>query len=172
MIGRIEYLGKYIDEKGKLFGLINPIDLGVILLLVVLGIKVFSDYRPAPLDLKEHLVTTGLLIKNVPPYVAKSIKVQQELYEERLDVYLGKIYSVSSRPAEVMLVDSGHLLLTQSPKNLDLNLEFKRRGRIVTGPARTGVFLGKLAVRIGEKIKVHTLYTSVTGEVEYIRVQK
>jgi hypothetical protein len=165
------YLGKYIDEKGKLFGLINLIDLGVILLLVVLGIKVFSEYRPAPLDLTEHPVTVGLLIKNVPPYVAESIKLQQELYEDRLDVYLGKIYSVSSKPAEVMLTESGRLVLVQSPRNLDLNLELKRNGRIVTGPARTGVFLGKLPVRIGGKIKAHTLFTSITGEVESIRVQ-
>lgn len=37
---------RYIDEQGKLFGIINPVDLIVILAVLTLGIKVLSDYRP------------------------------------------------------------------------------------------------------------------------------
>lgn len=160
-----------LERPGKLFGLINPVDLVVILLLVALGIKIFSDYRPAPLDFNEHPITVRLLIHNVPPSVVDSLSVGQDLFEDGRDAYLGKIYLKNSQPAELLIQDQGRLIMAQSPRNFDLTLEVKRKGRIVTGPAHIGVYLGKLAIRVGDQVKAHTLYTSITGEVESLRVK-
>ena len=164
---------KFLDDQGKLFGLINPVDLLVILLLLALGIKVLSDNRPAPLDLKERPVILNLLVRDIPPYVANSIIVGQDLFQDGSDAYLGKIYVKKVDPAELLLQKEGQLVLVKSPRNFDLRLELRKRaGRVITGPAHGGVYLGKLAVRVGDRLKCHTLYTRLSGEVESLRLNE
>lgn len=162
----------WLDENGKLFGLINPIDLAVIILLLALGIKVVSDHRPVPLDLKTRPVTVGLLVRDIPPFVADSVTVGQDLFLDGRNYYLGKIQRKTVEPAELILESGGKLLLTRSPRNVDLRLELQKRGgRVIVGPTRSGVYLGKLAVRVGERLRCHTLYTSLSGEVYYLRAR-
>jgi hypothetical protein len=43
---------------------------------------------------------------------------------------------------------------------------------MVVIPARSGIYLGKLAVRIGDALDVHTFYTSFAGKIEAVRVRK
>ncbi|MGE5582691.1 MAG: DUF4330 family protein [Bacillota bacterium] len=161
---------RLIDEHGKLFGLINPVDLAVILILLALGIKILADYRPAPLNLKKHSVTVGILIKNIPLYLAESITSGQDLFAERTGAYIGKIYAVKKEPARLLLVKNGQIIEVQSPRKVDLRLTVRNKGRIILGPARAGVYLGKLNVRVGERIAAHTLYSSIQGEIEFLRV--
>jgi hypothetical protein len=163
-------LKKLINEHGKFWGLINPVDLVVILILLGLGIKVFSDYHPAPLNFKQKWITVGLLVKNVPSYLADSITVGQDVFQDGSNAYLGKIRSTGVVPAELLLEKNGAFLLTTSPRNVDLRLLLKNRGRIILGPARSGVYLGKLAVRVGDHLKAHTLYSSMNGVIEYLKV--
>jgi hypothetical protein len=163
-------LKKLIDKHGKLWGLINPVDLAVIIILFALGIKVFSDYRPVPLDFKENQITVGLLVKNIPLYLADSITVGQDVFQDGSNAYLGKIKATRVEPAELLLENNGAILLRKSPRNLDLRLVLKNRGRIIMGPARSGVYLGKFAVRVGDHLKAHTLYSSMSSEIEYLKV--
>lgn len=142
------------------------------MLLFLLGIKVISDYRPEPLKLKETPVVFGLLVKDIPNSLAESIAVGQDLFLDDYHVYLGKIYQKKIQPAEIMIESGGKLILTASPRNFDLRLEIKRNGRIVTGPSRSGVYFGKLPVRVGDRLRVHTMYTSFQGEIEYLRLQR
>jgi Domain of unknown function (DUF4330) len=160
-----------IDERGKLFGLINLLDLAVILILVALGIKIFSDYRPAPLEFKENRITVGLLVKNVPRYLAKSVASGQDVFQDGSSAYLGKIKTTGITPAELLREFDGRILLIKSPYRVDLRLKLSNRGRIIMGPARSGVYLGKLAIRVGDQLRIHTLYTSMNGEIEYLKVK-
>ncbi len=155
-----------------MFGLINPLDLAILLMLMLLGIKIISDYRPEPLKLKQNQVTFGLLVKNAPPYLVESIAVGQDLFLNEYHVYLGKIFAKQAEPAEVMLETGGRVILAKSPRNLDLRLKLKRDGRIVAGPSRSGVYFGKLAVRVGNRLKAHTMYASINGEIEYLRIKR
>ena len=165
-------MNKFLDDQGKLFGLINPLDLGVLLILLVVGIKIFSDYRPAPLQLKQNPVTYGLLLRNAPPYLVESIAVGQDLFLEEYHVYLGKIIVKKAQPAELVIEAGGRMVTTNSPRNFDLRLEVRRNGRIIAGPSRIGVYFGKFAVRIGDRIKAYTMYSSLQGEIEYLRVKR
>ncbi len=164
-------LGKFLDDQGKLFGLINPLDLGILMILLVLGIKVVSDYRPEPLKLKENQVTYGLLVRNAPMYLVESIAVGQDLFYDQYHVYLGKILVKKYQPAEADNSE-GRIRATASTRNFDLRLELRRNGRIITGPSRSGVYFGKLPVRVGDRLKAHTMYTSLRGEIEYLRVKR
>jgi hypothetical protein len=164
------FLKKIIDKHGKLCGFINPLDLAVILILFGLAIQVFLDYRPAPLDFKVQWISIGLLARNVPPYLADSITIGQDVFQDSTGAYLGKIRATRITPAELLLEKGGAPILTQSPSMLDLRILVKNKGRIITGPAGYGVYLGKLGVRVGNHLKVHTLYSSIRGEIEYLRV--
>jgi hypothetical protein len=163
-------LRKLIDEHGKLLGFINPVDLVVIVILLIVGMKVFSDYRPVPLNFKVKTAAIGLLVKNVPPYLTDSILAGQDVFQDGSNVYLGKIQAAQTVPAELLLKQNGTILLVKSPYRLDLRLLLKNKCRIIKGPARSGVYLGKLAVRVGDRLKAHTLYTSIKGEIEFIKV--
>lgn len=162
----------FLNDQGKLFGLINPFDLGVLLILLILGVKVVSDYRPEPLKLKQNQVTFGVLVKNAPPYLVESVTVGQDLFLDEYHAYLGKILVKKVKPAEIIMKSGERVILTTSPRNFDLRLELKRDGRIVAGPSRSGVYFGKLAIRVGDRLKAHTMYTSLGGEIEYLHIKR
>lgn len=150
-------LSKFLDDQRKLFGLINPVDLVILMILLVLGVKIISDYRPEPLKLKENSVTYGLLVRNAPMYLVESIAVGEDLFYDQRHIYLGKILVKKYQPAA---------------RNFDLRLELRRNGRIIAGPSRSGVYFGKLPVRVGDRLKAHTMYTSIDGEIEYLRIKR
>jgi hypothetical protein len=150
---------------------INLVDIGVILLLTVAAWRIFHVYLLPPRQARAAQVTLGLLIRDVPPYVSDSITAGQDLFQEGTNSYIGKISSKTAQPAERVVAKDGRLTLVYSPCNFDLRLKLRRNGQIITGPARSGIFLGKLSVRIGGQIKAHTLYTIVTGEIDSVRVR-
>jgi hypothetical protein len=164
-------LKKIIDQKGKLFGLINPIDLGVILLLLVLAIIILNHYLPQPLNLRENQVTVGFLARDLPPYVADSLVVGEVLFQNDYNSYLGKITLKKTEPAELMMPLDGKMVVSQSPRNVDLRLELTRRARIIISNGKNGIYFGRLAVRVGDSLQTHTRYTSLHGEIEYLKVK-
>ncbi|HYH02205.1 MAG TPA: DUF4330 family protein [Bacillota bacterium] len=158
-------MGKFWDREGRLFGLINPVDLVVVILLVVVGWRIFTLYLPRPAQYRKVQVTIGVVIRNVPPYIADSIMMGQDMFRDRDHSYLGKITAKTASPAELILADHGKLWISHSPQNLDVRLILRRTGRIRTGPARAAVLLGKAVIRIGDRVKSHTLYTSVVCDI-------
>lgn len=162
-------MGKFWSAGGKLFGRISLIDLAIFLVAAALIWRVVALYWPQPARYRKVEVTTGLIIRNVPPYIADSLEVGQDLFQDATAAYLGKVIAKTVAPAELILTEDGQLLLRRSPRNLDLRLKLQRVGRIRSGPAHAAVLLGKLTVRIGEPIRAHSLYTSLKGEVETLR---
>jgi hypothetical protein len=160
------------DEAGRLLGLINPIDLGVTVLLIVAVWRLFAVYLPPARQIQTVEVTVGLLIRNVPVHVSQSIAVGQDLFQDGTESYLGKISVKQAQPAEWIVSKNGRLVIDRAPGRFDLFLKLRRRGRIINESARGGIFLGKLAVRIGERLRTHTFYTAVTGEVASIKVKR
>ena len=152
--------------------MVNPWDLFIILSLMILGIKVISDYRPEALRLKENPVTYGLLVRNVPQFLVESIAVGQDLFLDQHHVYLGKITAKKIQPAEILVNAGDRVLVTNSPRNFDLRIELKRDGRIIAGPSRSGIYIGKFPLRVGAKLKACTMYTLIDGEIEYLRINR
>jgi hypothetical protein len=162
---------KLWNDQGKILGLITPLDLAVIIIIIFIGAKIIGDYRPVSPKRKERPVSFGLLIRNAPPYLLESLVVGQDLFEDTTDAYLGKIRDIRSGPAEVLIFNQGEIHLAQSPRNLDIRLELiKQRGRVETGLARSGVYLGKIPARTGISLRAHTRYTAIQGEIIYIKL--
>jgi hypothetical protein len=164
---------KLLDDQGKIFGCINPLDLAVIIVIGLIGAKVIWDFRPVSLQTKEYPVTIGLLVRDVPPYVAESLVVGQDLFDDAFDAYLGKIQAIRTGPAELLLPLNGRVILSRSPRNQDIRLEItKQKGRIEKGTARSGIYLGKIVARVGTRLQAHTRYTAILGEIMYVKVNK
>ncbi len=162
---------KLIDEQGKLLGLINLLDLAIIIVLMLLGLKVLADYKPVSPNFRFLQVTISLLIPNVPPYLVDNVVVGQDVYQDTTGAYLGKVINIQAAPAELISPIDGALILVKSPRNLDVRIHLQNRGRQIIGPAGAGIYLGKLAVRVGDYLKAHTVYTSLQGKVESLKVK-
>jgi hypothetical protein len=165
-------MSKILDKQGKLFGIINPIDLLILLVLLVLAIQLFARYLPAPFALREEPVTIGLLASDLPAYLAEGIKPGEKLYDDKSGTFLGEITAKKVQPAEVVLTVGEKMVPVQSPRHVDLRLTVVRPGRVVVSSARQGVYLDRIALRIGESRTVHSLYTALQVEVERLKVGK
>lgn len=164
---------KRLNDQGKILGLITPLDLAIIIVIVLIGVKIIGDYRPIAPKQKERQVTIEVLIRDAPPYLAESLAVGQDLFDDATGAYMGKIRAIRSQPAQLILPGNGELRLVKSPRNLDLRLELnKQRGRIETGLSGSGVYLGKIAARVGNPVRAHTRYTAINGEIIFVRTVK
>lgn len=87
---------KVIDKKGRLFGLINIVDLLVIILIVALvatGVKRFgSKSTVGEVSTKKGVISAE--VKDVRDVTANNIKVGDPIYDYDKGTYLGKIASV------------------------------------------------------------------------------
>lgn len=162
---------KIVDEQGKLFGLVNLLDLAILIVLILLGLKVLADYKPVAPDFRYLQVTLSLLIPNIPPYLSENLMVGQDVYHDNTGAYLGKVIDIQTVPAELLLVKNGAIILEKSPRNLDVRIRLQNRGRELKVPAQSGIYLGKLAVRVGERLKVHTMFASFRGDIESLKVK-
>ena len=91
---------KIIDKKGRLFGLINIVDLLVIILLlalVMVGVKRFGNKAAVgEATTKKGVITAE--VKDVRDVTANNIKVGDPLYDYDKGTYLGKIVTAEVEP--------------------------------------------------------------------------
>ena len=91
---------KIIDKRGRLFGLINIVDLLVIILLLALvavGVKRFGNKAAVgEATTKKGVITAE--IKNVRDVTAKNVKVGDPLYDYDRGTLIGKILTADVEP--------------------------------------------------------------------------
>lgn len=91
---------KIIDKKGRLFGLINIVDLLVIILILALalvGVKRFgSKGAVGEVTTKKGVITAE--IKDVRDVTANNVKVGDPIYDYDKGTYLGKIATAEVEP--------------------------------------------------------------------------
>jgi len=162
---------KLLDQRGRIFGIINLLDLLLIVGLFFLGWRTINQVQPRAQVEEVIIVTYGLLVRNVPPYLAESITAGQELYQIKQQAYLGKVVVKEVTPAELILQQTEKLVVLLSPVNLDLRLKMRRTGKVITGAAGSGIYLGKIPIRVGERVSAQTRYTTLQAEVEYLRIK-
>ncbi|MDD7352213.1 DUF4330 domain-containing protein [Peptoniphilus sp. AGMB00490] len=91
---------KIIDKKGRLFGLINIVDLLVIILilaLVAVGVKRFGTKAAVgEASTKKGVITAE--VKDVRDVTANNIKVGDKIFDYDKGTYLGKIVAAEVEP--------------------------------------------------------------------------
>lgn len=123
---------KIIDDKGKLFGIINVVDLVVLILVIAIaggiGYRVVSPKLNAnnesPLSDKKEIYVT-LYSSLVVPEVAQSLKAGDKLVANN-QFTNAEIVSVESKPADYVSTDAdGNAVLSEHPLWQDITVVVK-----------------------------------------------
>ena len=157
-----------IDEKGRLFGKINIVDLLVILVIViaaaVLGVKFLGPNSTIAVNPKTTQVTYKVLVESVQPEVYENIQehIPGTLMAsgEFLD---GQVTAVTATPhaSEASVSASGEMLLVPVDSDL-VDLVFTIECNVVN-PVTTEI--GPQEVRIGKTHIVKTDKSELTNGV-------
>ncbi|MGR6837144.1 DUF4330 domain-containing protein [Syntrophomonas erecta] len=157
-----------IDDKGRLFGIINIIDLVVLLLIVVVALGYFYRDRNA-----DPAVTRTAEVKVICPYVrpevAEQIKVGDQLVArgQVQPVKVTELRIETARDTDTRA--DGELILQKHPFRKDIYLTLE-------GPiSNTGaeLYLAGQQVRAGlDKFIVKTEIFEVQGEILEIKIKE
>ena len=166
-----------IDENGRLFGLVNIIDLLVVLLvvaMVVAGFALVSGSGPDS-DAEDVQRTTTVVTfesQTVEPYVAESI--------QNGSVGGSEVVAVRSKTVESATVvvpdQNGQLHVRQNPRlkdvtlRLELNTTQTPEGFVFSSERRTdrGYLVQKRALRIGQRLRLDIGDVTVKGNITSI----
>ena len=156
-----------IDKKGRVFGLINIIDLLVILLiLAVVGrFALKSQQQPAGVESKN--IEVVLLVKEVRDATANVIKEGDIVRETKSNTLLGKVTKVEVVPSDT-LVDTADGRVVNYPNPILKDVYITLVG---TGTAsENAIVVGNSEIRIGTILNAKTNIYSVISTVMGIEV--
>ncbi len=113
-----------LDEKGRLFGKISIIDIGVLLLIVALlgGVyykffMVDKDNNAAKFDTLEYKI----LVEEVRHQSVDAIEVGADIYDVKTDSPMGKIISKEVLPATDQLTKAdGTMVIAEKPERFNV----------------------------------------------------
>lgn len=113
---------KMTNEKGKLFGIINIVDLLIILAVVsvvFIGYLFLNNKVAEPNDKTRQVITMEITKKRES--FCQNIKIGEEAIEVVNNVPIGKIKSVSYKPSEETVVskDDGTVKKVKVPERFD-----------------------------------------------------
>jgi len=161
---------KILDEKGKLFGIINIIDLFVLLLAVVIvagGIWFVSrndSEVTGPVETYQVTIKCAELDEDVAGYLHKG----DRLY------YGGGFTDVvitdfSVEPAKVDVVrDDGTITVTTHPEKKDIYVTVKVNSK----PGDPMLWIGQLHATVGKELVLKTQYIEVPGVITSVVKQE
>lgn len=158
---------RLIDGKGRVLGIINIIDLLVILLIlgVVGRYAIKSQIKPAGVQTKNIEIT--LLVKDVREATSGVIKEGDIVRETKTNLVLGKVTKVEVKPADTLVnTADGRVVNYPNPVLKDVYVTL-----VGTGTAgENAVVVGNSEVRIGTQLSVKTNIYAVLTTVMGIKV--
>lgn len=113
-----------LDEKGKLFGRISIIDIGVLLLIIALlgGVyyrffTVDRNHNAAKFDTLEYKI----LVRAVRQQTVDAIETGAEIYDVKTDASMGKIINKEVLPATEQLTKAdGTMVIAEKPERFNV----------------------------------------------------
>ena len=163
---------KLVDEKGKLFGLINVIDLAVIIMVIAVGagvvVKLVLPRFDNAVDRTKDVYVT-VICRQRPDSAARELadNIGAALVA-RNDFSNGTIHSVEVVPASTVGTNAdGIAVESEHPYLKDIIVVIKGRA----DPAAAVFTLGAQEMRIGYTIYVKTQRVEITGTIDDIRFE-
>lgn len=138
-----------VDEKGRLFGKVNLLDLVVVLAIVAVagrfGYKHYMGKQAAPTG-EEKQIEVTMKFAAVQQPTLDSLPVGTDIYDSKSGGYLGKVVDVRSQPAVVFTVgDDGRMYELPSKDRLDFFVVVAGGGRV----SPNMITLGDFEMKIG-----------------------
>jgi hypothetical protein len=131
-----------IDDKGKVFGKINLIDLTLVLgIVIAVAIAfVFLTKQGKVVTIKEDkTIQYTMLVKAIRPEVAKFIKKGDIVKKQLTKNPIGTVKDIEISPARVLIdTDEGKRIVTTSPVEVDASITIETKGRTGADIISTG----------------------------------
>lgn len=160
---------KIVNEKGKIFGLINIVDLSVIVLILLIGAVVFlkvtgSDVGPITSDESQQTLTVTFRAAVRNDEQLKAVKEKDQLISllKPVDAY---ITSVEFKPLEVPInTADGKAVYSVDPKRKELVAKFTMK----TARGNGIIKLESQEISVGKAFTLKTRTFESLGTVEAI----
>ncbi len=139
---------KIIDEKGKLFGLINIIDLFIsIILIALVGFGAYKVFRVNPtVVVNTEKITMVYFIQEVRDVTYNAIEVGEIAKDYDKNTVYGKIVKKEALPAKKMAETAdGRFVEAEIPDRFDVKVYIEGDAVI----SKSGVYMGTQEIRIG-----------------------
>ncbi|MCG8539592.1 MAG: DUF4330 domain-containing protein [Clostridia bacterium] len=163
---------KIIDDKGKLFGLINYLDLIVLLIVLLLAGKFFildndensKDFLKTQSD-KEILLT--YYVEGVKDISVSSVKEGDLFRDVETKNVLGEVMKVEVSQNKIQTSDrDGNVIYSEVPDRYDIMITLKCRGNI----SQKDIKVSNVDVQIGRSMLIESKlirFMSVVHGIEY-----
>ena len=146
-----------IDNKGRLFGKFNILDLFIIVMIIVLGVGGFYKVRKVNLTdvdiIKPKPVELKIIVMEREKLGVDMIKEGDILKEYDTGIVLGEIKNIEVNPAstEVATID-GEIKIAEIPDRYDLLITVDAKAMIT----ENSIMSGNKELRIGNKLVLRT----------------
>lgn len=138
-----------IDQKGRLFGKVNLLDLVVVLAVLAVagrfGLQKFTSATPVAEGQAQRMeITVKLPVVSQPTIDA--LPVGTKIFESRSNTYMGEIVEAKAEPALVVTRGDDGLVFEQpSKRHFDLYITIAGEGRV----APTAIMMAGFETKIG-----------------------
>lgn len=138
-----------IDQKGRLFGKVNLLDLVVVLAVLAVagrfGLQQFTGATPAPTGQDQPMeIIVKLPVVSQP--TVDALPVGTEIYESKSNTYMGRIVAATAEPALVVTRgDDGFVYEQPSTRSFDYYITIAGPGRV----APNAIMMAGLEMKIG-----------------------
>ena len=129
-----------LDNKGRLFGKINVVDLGILFILVIAVILCVMKFNPAPKIAQRESTKFQytLSVSGVRDFTLDAFEVGDSLYDTTAEKPIGKIISVDYENAKGYIYDvNGNIIERDIPERYKLKLLVECDGYKVNGGYET-----------------------------------
>ena len=160
---------KIIDEKGKLFGLINIIDLSVLLVVVLLVVGGASRFKAKPTvtgKLSEALI--DFEVSNVRMATVNQIAEGDQVFHYDKGTLIGEVVEVSVEPYKDVIEGDNEWIESEVPNKYIVNFKVKADVK----DSQDVIIAGEEQMRVGISYRVKNKKAAFTGTVMDIEVKK
>ena len=161
---------KITDDKGRLFGKINIVDMGVILLIILAAVSVgYKLTREKEIERKEAVISYTLCVEGVRDQSFRAISQKSEVYQAETGEDLGVISDIEKENAKKLVQKAdGEYAVATYPDKFDLYITIESPGTVT----QDGYFTqsGK-KILYGDTIGISNGYSQMFGVVENISIK-
>lgn len=155
---------KLIDEKGRLFGLINLFDLLALLALAVLliaaGMKIVANSSDKQAKARTKTWIATIKYSSVPDSFMESIMMDNRIYYDAEGFVNAKVIEIKEEEAQYLgITPAGGTAVAYDPSLKDVYVQIE----IQDDPSDEGVKVGKYAVCVGGNFTLKTPYAYSTN---------
>ncbi len=157
---------RLLDERGRVFGRFNIVDLVIVLVLIVAGIwfayAKFGRDLGSEIASREQPIEYCIVVMGIRPTTADALKKGGKAFEFKTGAEIGTITDVKVEPADIWTIsDKGTWIRTQTDDRVDAFIQVKATARV----GENVITVNGVEIRVGTTIGFTTKWAQVNGNI-------